>query len=59
MTFHPLDHTAFHVAQMIDPVAQQCGAKHGYVSARHEQLDDILGPVNPTGGGQICIYSTI
>ncbi len=39
MTLHPLDHTAFHVAQMIDPVPQQCRTEHGYIGACHNQLD--------------------
>ena len=59
MTLHPLDHTAFHVAQMIDPVPQQCRTEHGYIGACHNQLDDVLSAVNPAGGGQIRLYSTV
>jgi len=59
MALHPLDHPAFHVAQMIDPVPQQCRTEHGYVSTRHEQLDHVLGAVNPARSGQIRLYSTV
>ena len=59
MALHPLDHTAFHVAHMIDPVTQQCRTEHGYISTRHKQLDHVLSTVNTAGSGEIRLYPTI
>src|SRR5215469_11541673 len=50
--FHPSAQFALDVAQMVDPMAHERRAEHGYVRSHHQQLHDVLGAMHSAGSGQ-------